>query len=79
MDNHASRPKKNRFKYKCDECGWTGFFSIQEFARRSRPRCGGCGSTWLELTHNAAKARVLEHDHQAREQKDRMGLRMGLT
>ena len=52
---------RNRFKYKCDECGWTGFFGIQEFSRRSRPRCGGCGSTWLELTHDEAKDRVLEH------------------
>ncbi len=51
---------RNRFKYKCADCGWTGFFSLQEFARRCRPRCGECGCTMLDPT-NASK-RIMAHD-----------------
>lgn len=38
------RSNKNRFKYKCRDCEWTGFFTLTEFGRRCRPRCGTCRS-----------------------------------
>lgn len=59
---------QNRFKYICAECKWTGFFRLNEFVRRSRPRCGGCGSTFLDPVTSEAKGRILEHDAVTTEQ-----------
>ena len=64
-------PKRNMFKYACVDCGWTGFFRLNEFARRCRPRCGSCGSTFLEPTHDAAESRIRRHGAEYLKQRDR--------
>ena len=53
---------KNLFKYQCAECGWTGFFHLNEFVRRCRPRCQGCGSTMLDPVTSEAQDRIATHD-----------------
>jgi len=66
---------KNKFKYICADCGWTGFFRLNEFARRCRPRCGGCGSTFLDPATTEAKGRIATHDAERLEQKERFAKR----
>jgi len=68
---------KNKFKYRCDECGWTGFYHMQEFGRSSRPRCGGCGSTWLERCTKEADERIALHSEEAHEQYKRNLVKQG--
>ena len=53
---------RNTFKYVCAECGWDGFFNLQEFARRLRPRCRGCGSTRLDPVTGEAVRRIGAHE-----------------
>ena len=67
----------NRFKYACADCGWAGFFFKSEFARKSRPRCQGCGGTFLEPVTRHAKDRIVSGEAAHREQHDRLGKRLG--
>ena len=60
--------RRNKFKYRCADCGWTGFFHLQEFARSFRPHCGACGCTMLDPTHDEAVNRLAEHATLAAEQ-----------
>lgn len=62
---------RNRFKYRCADCGWTGFFNKYEFARRCRPHCGACGCTLLDPTHDAARQRILSYAAEAKEDRER--------
>jgi len=62
---------RSRFKYQCDECGWTGYFSQSEFARKARPRCQSCGSTLLEPVTQLAKERIMEHGARLAESRAR--------
>jgi transposase-like protein len=61
---------KNHFKYQCLDCGWTGLFAMREFARKCRPRCQGCGSTFLDLVTPEAKKRQKAHDDLAIESRE---------
>ena len=70
--------RRNCFKYRCDECGWTGFFGKVEFARKFQPRCGGCGSTFLTPTRDAARERILAYDTEATESKERLRAKMNM-
>jgi len=68
---------KNRFKYFCVDCGWKGMFFMAEFARRCRPRCGGCGSTFLEPYTKEAGNRIAIHDGELQLSRDAMRDKQG--
>ena len=70
---------RNEFKYRCDDCGWTGFFRLNDFARHSRPRCPGCGSYALDPTNPETKDRIREHNTQADASADNAREAMNLT
>jgi hypothetical protein len=70
---------RNQFKYRCADCGWTGFFRLNEFARRCRPRCGACGSTLLDPVTAEANARIRLHDHEQVEAHDRAAVKQGFA
>lgn len=39
---------RGRFKWVCLDCKAENWIPSKELIRAFRPRCSGCGSTWLE-------------------------------
>lgn len=62
---------KNKFKYRCGECGTEQWVSLYQFARASRPRCSSCGSLALDLVSDEAKKRVMLHGAETVMSRDR--------
>jgi hypothetical protein len=53
---------RNCQKYKCAECGETGFFRRYQFARANKPRCTHCGCGILDPVSLEAIGRIMLHD-----------------
>lgn len=50
--------RRGRFKYKCADCGYEQFVDSVERARRTRPRCMGCGSAALDPVTREGKDHI---------------------
>ena len=72
MEKEKAMAKISRYKYVCVDCGWEGFFFQHEMKRSCKPRCGGCGGTFLEPS-SSSKVPELEKDQglAVKEQKKR--------
>ena len=63
---------KGKRLYLCVDCGWKGFFWTGAFLRANRPRCCGCGSTFLDLVSDEGKDAAATGQAVMRERKDQM-------
>ena len=53
-------PKKGQRKYECADCGETIFLWRRELSRRCKPRCRGCGATFLVESSAPAKRDAMD-------------------
>jgi len=58
---------KNQFLYYCVDCGNKQYEYMARFARKCRPRCSACGSTFLEVWTKEAADRIATHGAMERE------------
>ena len=66
---------RGTFKYICEDCQEENWLTRKERDSASRPRCTGCGSTWLEPS-NAGK-RILEASEASHERAKLIKKKMG--
>jgi len=65
---------KGRHKYVCEDCGAASWWKLNDFARRSRPRCTGCGSYAIASSGRSRAPGLREaHDEAYRDEEAREG------